>query len=986
MENLACPACGHLNPRTARLCAGCGAPLVIAEAARGRKSETMFGLPSPLQSMESVPEAPPVASDGGAPSGRPEDVRAGDGGAGHDAAGDDAAGDDAAGDDAAPSPAEAKTVFGMPSPFAPNRSAHAPVTTPEAYDETVDASAHSLLTSGAFPVPSDPGAAAGAEGGVAGDGLTATVFGMPSPLVKSTREPAAPAAEPKATSAPVAADSDGASAVGAGGASTSTVFGMPSPLARAAPASAHEPASATGAGSQPPPDDVSEARTVFGMPSPLARPTSDPKPPAAEVPVAPASGAAEGEARTLFGLPSPLLPASGGAPDVTATSAAVDEPEPPPTAALAPEQSVDAEAATLFGSPSPMKAPQGAAVEAASGQHDAVPRDAAHPETRAIQGLPDERSGAAQGGQAPGATGTLFGVPRPSPTDTAIPGARGSISAAEAEEGRTLLGSPGPAALASLPPRRRAPEPVPSAPEPAPTVRDISDAPAGGVAAARPTPAPAVTPDPRRAMGDASRDGGPPTGTGAPEARPAAQPAAAAADAAPQAVGRTQMLYFAARFSASLEEDEEKRARVRNRNAILAFLGLALVAGTLLWFFAREKAALTADVIGSVEVRRVDGAYRVSATIRTSEPAVVEYPGGSVEVEGDTAVRFDIGEADLEVGTNRVQLNARPQEGEGRPTRLDFEVPVLFRFSSPPMTPPKPGVPVKLELRVAPGWTPTLEGGKVLDGDAPGHHRVELDPTPLLAVLDRLDGDSGTLSFRLNLSNAQGEAHTFRESVVLPIPATPVALWSPPHRWATAGSRVEIAGRSVAGARVSVGAMTVATDADGVFTATVPLADEGRKTLEVRAQAPGQRPTTVTVEVARLSKREARARRTRLRREARTVAGKTKRAPAYEKMLAEAAALEGRRVALEGTIIEARRAAEVAPEPAAGAPPTNVLQLVTCRGGDRCPVWVETTAALPAGAGDTVKVYGVLAGTHEYTGRGGDRISAPRLRADLVVP
>ena len=639
--------------------------------------------------------------------------------------------------------------------------------------------------------------------------------------------------------------------------------------------------------------------------------------------------------RTILGLPSPLAGAEEpktrqDLPDRALVLAAVEAKE--KAKAQDQAQAVGGPMRTVFGMPSPLAA----AVD------------------------PEE------------AKKTVFGVPSPLANmvtaesepapKVAAPEAASPLPETQDVPRRTVFGMPSPLATGAEPardvPAAKSPKPRQPAqprkkradPEPRTRPMSLSDMQPSREPAAQllspiprepsPSPVPTQTRGGRRSSGDAARD------------KEAAE------------------LYAAARFAAAIAEDEKLYAKARNRNLLLLLLLVSVAAAVAAAFAFKEKARLKAELAGEPKVTRSADTFGVVAVVRVSEPATVRHPGGETRGDGEFTVQFSVPEPEMNVGANTIHLEATAESG-GDPQRIPVRIVLYYRFKVPPMTPPKPGTPVLAFVEVGKDWKVAVDGGTATSVDDAGKVQVAIDPTPVLQP-----DSPGELPIRLALTSPSGETRNFKETVRVPIPEAVLNVTAPPHRWRRAKATAPVRGRTLPGAEVSVGDARATVGADGNFDLDIPL-QPGANELVLKVRAPGRKSVSRTFTVERISKRAAKVQKYKLKRLAKAFLKRTKRPPAYPKLLTEADALRGRKVKLKGRLVEVRRSAKST---------VDQLQVATCDGEGGCPVWVYLKdGPLMAGQGDTVSVVGTLAGLHSFSRRG-DTVEAPRIDSSILIP
>ncbi len=921
-----CPACGALNRPEADGCVVCGVALGGDLANLGR--DTLTAVPSSLRAR--LQEAIAQGEQTPAPSAAQHTLY------GRAPAGPDSSTATARG----PGPGDA-TLYGapalrMPAPSAPERE----------------------------PTP-DPFA-----GGPTPDPLRQTHFGRPIMP--------APSEVPADPFEPVPGER--------------TTPGRPGPATPASPVDGLTPADLR--------------RTQYGMPSPFVERSASPStpPPAATTtppPRGPVSSASVPPVRLGAPPSSPSLPpvATGAPPAVDPRATLYGRVLPVPEQPTIPPPRSPAPAATTRPPPQ-----QGGAQHTLYGQAPVVQ---ARPPAPAPEAAPPAREAAPAhppAHEAPGPHATLFGRPL-SGTDSPPVEMRGTPTGKTTQIGvppapQRLAPGPTPAEpAAAIVPR---PVAVPAMPQP-PRVRDpktpliqeaqvIAEQERGrwrGRLAGEPADAPhdERAPAPAEDGPDDGHDEGPEANDVAPVGRPEGADRPSGRDdgyrmgrrmpdeRAEPAGGVDPRTLDAARFGLATEAQERTAARTRIRWASMLLVLVGLGAAAAAWYIHQQQVAFHAEMAGPHTVTHRGGAYSVEVGVTVSEPAEVTSPGGTQRVEGASRVRFTVPTEQMKVGANELALTARPIAHPEAARTLVLRVLVHYRLRTEVIPPPQPGVPIKAHVEVMPDWQLTVEGAQT-ESIAANTYEVRVDPGPLLSRVDTLTGDEAELPLPLTLTGPDGAEQTFRETLRVPLPSTPVVLFRPPHNQVVAADRLVVGGAAVPGARVTVAGVEAPVDARGRFEIEVPLAAPGAHSLEVIADGPSKRPGVLTLSVERLTEAAYRAAAAavseRFARE--KPAGSP---PPYAALRDDPDAHKGTVIALKGALLHAARGRTAG---------LDAVQIATCRTGSRCVVWVDLKGPLLAQPGDVVQLIGRLDGTTRYQTRAGEALVVPRVQAEVLVP
>jgi hypothetical protein len=553
----------------------------------------------------------------------------------------------------------------------------------------------------------------------------------------------------------------------------------------------------------------------------------------------------------------------------------------------------------------------------------------------------------------PPAAAPMPAAPTP---ETAPAPAPAAAQAAKARAHRTMLGMPTPLVAPGAPAPAADPVPAPAAPAPAPA--QPLPAPAAAPAAAPEAAAPA---GPKRAVGPSHRTM---LGVAAPvaaraSAAPAAPPAVVAPAPSMPAPTPQAMAATTTTGDLSIAGLPSPRRRARGWFFALLFVGVALVgsviAAGLYYRFTRTRVDVTAavDAGESGEVLRVDVA-------RAPEGARVHFGNAEQPVTGGHAT-FPLAADALHVGDNPLALVVVLPDGTQEAHSVTLTVEYRVRADLSTLT-PSGGAPAAITVVVdaIPGSTAVLDA-QPLALDAAGHGTRAY---PLTSLTPNAEGVIElTAQYTITPPPPAAPAPgTLRSRV----PTTTMQIGRPADGAVTDQRTVVIAGAVQPGATVTIDGQPATVTPDGHFTVTVPIAEEGMHELHLAASAPGRAPTTRVVHVRRVAD---------LSREAASF--DVDRALTYARIVADPAATQGARVAIEGRVYN------VDLQDGHG-----VLQMLArdCAAGERCPLWVTYPAVTEVTVESWVRVVGTVAGTQQFRSQSGEVRTVPRVDAAFVLP
>ena len=512
-----------------------------------------------------------------------------------------------------------------------------------------------------------------------------------------------------------------------------------------------------------------------------------------------------------------------------------------------------------------------------------------------------------------------------------------------------------------------------------------------------PQPAPVPT-APRPAVGK--------TGA-APEAAapdPKARTKQSASPARRAGAGATELLrqeaaelVAVARIAAATAETERdaQRRRIRKVTWVLGLIGLtALVFSALVY---RSRHAFEASVVGTLDVRRGGTGYAVSVGLSASRPAQVFLPAGAVPegpLEAAGTIHFQMPEAAMAVGDNRLKLRVVPKDDPTAARELGLQIKVYYRIedaptsaptfglspapSSGPTPVPTPGSELEFRLRFVTGFTAAVAHATSRAGPSMSEgaliQRFVFDADFVRAQLDAAPPDARhiELPIELRLERQGAPAENFSERLRVAVTPIPVVLNLPllgQVHGAVVGRLagpldLVVEGRTRAGASLELGDVRGTAGADGHFRLIVPA---GFKPGSARLLVDAPAQPAVSIEIN--FNREAPPGTpdvSQLRRLAKKAAPLPYKAATLGKVTGE--------FRVEGIALSALRGTPDSPDR---------LQLATCSGG--CPVWLEVEGPSLMRLGDRVVSVGRLNGVLTYTSRDGRALPAPLLRVPFVV-
>lgn len=421
-----------------------------------------------------------------------------------------------------------------------------------------------------------------------------------------------------------------------------------------------------------------------------------------------------------------------------------------------------------------------------------------------------------------------------------------------------------------------------------------------------------------------------------------------------------------ARVAAESAGMQATAARRRVWAPVLALFVVAGLAIGALALLSKGPPPFTARIDGEVAMVRTGDALRASGQLKLSGPAAVSGPGFEARLDGRGPFELSVPAADLKLGTTALKLIVTPDVGE--PVQLTVAVKIHYRLSVETLTAPKSGGRIHVEVQVLPGWKVGAAGATAerLSAD---RFRLGLDAAPLLEQVDMLEGPTGELSFELQLTDPSGAHSTFQERIIAPLPRTRLTVWRPLFGQVQTGPKVSVEGTTTPAAQVRVGAVSTVADEQGRFSLEAELPAEGAE-LTVVSDASQKLPVTGVIDTRRLSQSKFDDMTTQLG------IGAPK-SPRYRTLLGDLGRREGELVKMVGRIAGQRRGRK---------PGTNLVQLSTCRRGNRCPVWVETKGPVWVDGSGRATAIGRLAGLKSYANRAGQTVEAPRIIDATLLP
>jgi hypothetical protein len=245
------------------------------------------------------------------------------------------------------------------------------------------------------------------------------------------------------------------------------------------------------------------------------------------------------------------------------------------------------------------------------------------------------------------------------------------------------------------------------------------------------------------------------------------------------------------------------------------------------------------------------------------------------------------------MGENTLALRVdRPGIRRGEVVKL--AVPVSYRIGADvtPMSDPRPQILIRAQAIV--GSDITIDGKHVpLDGDGTGTY-----------VLDETDAAEGPADESKLLAvdvpyvivpKGAAPAAAERGTVSARVPISPLRVDSPRGRLVTEDDHIVLAGRAPKGATVKIDSAPVVSSPDGAFEATLPLAVDTDRTIEVRASTATLSPRTVHVQVKRVAS---------LAQESRALDARP--ALGYDAAMADLSRAVGQPMIVAGEVVESR--------------------------------------------------------------------------------
>lgn len=272
---------------------------------------------------------------------------------------------------------------------------------------------------------------------------------------------------------------------------------------------------------------------------------------------------------------------------------------------------------------------------------------------------------------------------------------------------------------------------------------------------------------------------------------------------------------------------------------------------------------------------------------------------GTTVVLDSAKATFARGEADLplatplHVGDNVLQLQVdRP--GMGRDETVKLVVPVAYRVSADvsTMSGPKPSITIRVEAQVG---ADVKVDDKPVALDASGAGAYTLDE---LAATEGPADESRIVSVDVPYAITT-KGRTDKGTVSARIAVAPLRVDAPGIRATVEEDQALVAGRAAKGSTVTVDGAPVTPAADGSFSATVPLAAMGDKTIDVRAWTTGQAPMTPRTVHVTITRVASLADAAKAFEQQKTLVG-------YDAAMANLAGTTGQPIVVDGVVVESR--------------------------------------------------------------------------------
>lgn len=567
-------------------------------------------------------------------------------------------------------------------------------------------------------------------------------------------------------------------------------------------------------------------------------------------------------------------------------------------------------------------------------EHDERPRSTAH---GTLLGVPSPRPPAPSSQPAETAAGEKDAQPQPRPKPTK----------------RTMLGMP---TVAQPPPPKPSSEPAPQPPQ-----RHGEGGTKLGMPAAEPPPRPQQASEDRAAGPPAAREAvkgrtmlgvpaaAPPPDPESPHPSPAVPEDAPARPGSFPAVGDAEWEPRARRMA---QIDAELPSRGSSGNAagwIAGTLIVLLIAGGVAAYALWDEGPRV-----QAEVVREQGHEWLRLEVPGAQTGTkVRFGGQEKPLEAGRA-KFELASDSLSVGDNLVSYDVVAADGEVHSGSLTLDVPYRIRTDLSALNGPEPAVDVVVTAR--PGTRVTLDG-QPLQLDAQGRAVQSIPLEPSAASRGSIER---TVRYRIEPPTGEPVVDELR----IRLPLTSMQIDRPGLDVVTDQSRVEIAGAVGPSTQVKVEGERVEVQ-DGRFVHRYPLPEPGDYELQVVARAPGKAPYVQTLKIRRVRDLREAARDFQADADLR-----------YARLAQNPALYRGRKVAFEGRVYNV--------DVQGGR---SVLQLLArdCPEAQRCPLWVEHSAATDATVNTWLRVLGTVAGEQQFRSEAENVVTVPKIEARYLL-
>jgi hypothetical protein len=389
-----------------------------------------------------------------------------------------------------------------------------------------------------------------------------------------------------------------------------------------------------------------------------------------------------------------------------------------------------------------------------------------------------------------------------------------------------------------------------------------------------------------------------------------------------------------------------------------AWVGVPLLALLVAGIVALTRASKSPGELTSRSERlSARGIHRVELAVRARRAATLRFAGEARAVTAGPESRhsFEVPEARLKVGDNRLEAELVDREGRNTKHAVVLEVPYALRADFGQV---QKG---NLVLRVATAEDASLKiDGEPQTARSPGQFEVTRPIARIVGKpLEKLEGMTHPLTVRVAVTR-KGRSLEETRQLVVPLPVVPLLVATPLPGAEIDTAKLVVAGKTQKGAQVTIYSSPARVDAEGRFRELVSISP-GDNGLRVVARAPGLAPNVIVIPVRRrLTPRLAAA----------DWAKKVDASLTYSVLQKNPLRHKGARVHLKGRITAIQERGGV-----------NTVDVNTCRWGRACAVRVTFQGETDLVNRDWAEIYGEIAGEHQSTTPSGARIAVPAVTA-----